>query len=306
MTESTLSFSYGVTGIERKPIAAAAAGTASAHQRGHSRRDRGGEAEQQDRHDVEEVASLTSPAPKRWLNDATWTTTSTSAVQPTTANARSGRRRGTDAVDQPAGADDEGQDREPQRQHGHVLEEELDEREVDPDVLRRDRVRAEQLGALVDRDRREHDEQERPEEDDERTPRPPELARARRADVQAIASATTASSSTARRTTNCVRASTATPIAASASRSVCHRFRSTAWSGEQRPAEHRVRDDLGEQERQRTIHGTATVSAPAQSASSRPSPSRCASRRPAPAAVAITNAFRRCASAKLAWTSPSP
>ena len=49
---------------------------------------------------------------------------------------------------------------------------------------------------------------------------------------------------------NCVRASTATPIAASASTSVVHRLRSTACvEREQRPAEGRVGDDLGEQER---------------------------------------------------------
>ena len=34
---STFSFSYGVTGIQAKPTAATAAGTASAHQRGHVR-----------------------------------------------------------------------------------------------------------------------------------------------------------------------------------------------------------------------------------------------------------------------------
>ena len=68
--------------------------------------------------------------------------------------------------------------------------------------------------------------------------------------ASSIASATTATTSTPRRTMNCVRASTAKPIATSASRSVRHVFaRHRVCQRQECPAEGRIGNDLGEQER---------------------------------------------------------
>ena len=78
---------------------------------------------------------------------------------------------------------------------------------------------------------------------------------------------------------NCVRASTATPIVASASRSVCHVLRATACvsaSSAQQKAGYATtsvsRNDAS------ATHGTAALSPPAQSETSRPSPIRRESR----------------------------
>ena len=58
-----------------------------------------------------------------------------------------------------------------------MLERQLEEPEIDAHVLGRDRVGAEQLRALADRDRAEDDEQQSTEQDDEGAPCPPEVGR---------------------------------------------------------------------------------------------------------------------------------
>ena len=105
------------------------------------------------------------------------------------------------------------------------------------------------------------------------------FAGAPRGVASSIASTTTATTKTARSTTNCVRASTATPMTTRASRSVRHDLRATACvraSSAQQKAGYATtsvsRNDAS------ATHGTATLSAPTQSATSRPSPILRASR----------------------------
>ena len=140
------------------------------------RHHRAGEPEQHDRDDVEEVAILDEPGSETLVERGD--------LQRDEHEARAaddgerplgGRGRRAHAVDEPADADDEGEDRQPEREQRQVLERQLQQAEVDPHVLGRDGVRAEEPRALADRDCSEDDEQQRRGEVDEVTPRPPEV-----------------------------------------------------------------------------------------------------------------------------------
>ena len=177
--ESTLNFSYSGERRRREPDRGdCGRDDQRPPARPLPRPDRGSEPEQHHRHDVEEVAILDEPGPEALVErgDLERDEHERRAADDRERPLGLGRRR-AEAVDEPADADDERQDRQPEREQRHVLERQLEQAEVDAHVLGRDRVGAEQLRALADRDGPEDDEQQRTEEEDEGAPGPPEVGR---------------------------------------------------------------------------------------------------------------------------------